>query len=92
MRTHKEPEVNIAAYAQAVSRATFPRTVKPDSMQLSAAQAVAPEAEVPVMDDGWCPEIVYPLPNVRTHTEPEIDIASSAHAVSRASFLKRSDP
>ena len=52
MRAHKASQNDIAASAQAVSRAEFPKPVRPVTPQLSAAQGFFPESKLPVVYDG----------------------------------------
>jgi len=84
--SHETPAVQVPLFGQTVPKAPFVGAVRPTTAQVLATHVIDPELKVPVVHDGWSPEIMYPSVHVRAQTEPDAKVAPFAHSELIAPF------
>jgi len=77
-RAHEEPDTKVAPFAQAASRAPFWGVDRPVTAQLRGTHAIEPVVVVPVLQEGWVKEMVYPLLHIKLHEEPDGNVSVAA--------------
>jgi len=85
-RTHEVPDAKATPFAQALLGTPFWRADRPATVQ-PCAQVIDPAARVPVVHDGWAPDMVYPLLHLWSHETPEAQVPLFGQTVPKAPFV-----